>query len=428
MKNKLFDQEFNRSVFKLTIASLLAQTIIIFSTPLLTRIYTPEDFGVLSLYISVSGVALALATCRLEMAIMLPSNNYEADNIVSICLLISTCVTSVLLFCVFVFSIFEESIFGSGLFKSWMYWLPITTFFGGAVQAISIWLNRAKEYQLLAASKLIQSGSVSFISIVLGFYFYLSGGLIVGFVAGAVLTSMYLIYKAGKSGLSFSYPFKVRLYCQKYKNLLFYSLPGSLLDNFRLVIINILIGFYFGNDKIGFYTLALKFIQLPSVLIGSSLSQVLFEEISTRKRNNQAIYTHVKSYVKRTFILALLIYIPVYILSEWGFAFVFGSNWKEAGDVAKILIPWVFLSFISSPLSMIYITMNMQKSLLFLSFLYFSFPVVVVIIFNKSGYFYVLNWVSFGMGVIAILMILVLLCTIKQYDTKIDNSEVAHEI
>ena len=73
--------EFSRNVLTLMTGTSIAQAIPIAISPILTRIYTPEDFGVFALYMAIATVVSVIATGRYETAIMLPKKDSEAINL-----------------------------------------------------------------------------------------------------------------------------------------------------------------------------------------------------------------------------------------------------------------------------------------------------------------------------------------------------------
>lgn len=428
MNEGIFNRDFKENILRLTYASSFGQLIVVLATPILTRIYTPEGFGILALYVSFGGVAVVLATCRLEVAIMLPKKQAEADSITMTCFLLSICIAIVVTICVFCLNFWGGTFLHKDSSQEWLLLLPITCIFGGWAQVVGVWLNRVKKYRVLAASKLIQSFSTALIGMFLGYFLSLEIGLVVAFVSGGVITSAYLVWRSMTSGMPFFFPKDIVFPFRKYKNLFVYTLPNSILDNVRLVVVNVLFGVYFGNEKIGLYTLALKLIQLPSVLIGSSISHVLFEDISRRKRNQKSIFPQVKKYVKTALLVSFLLHAPIYFFAESVFLLVFGSLWEEAGKVAKILVPWMLFSFVSSPLSMIYMTMKMERSLFFLSLLYFLAPVSIIVLCNQSGYLSVLKYMSLGMVFVTITMIVTLLRSVYKYERSLNGVEGCNEV
>jgi O-antigen/teichoic acid export membrane protein len=62
---------FARSVAVVTAGSALGQGLVVASAPLLTRLYTPVDFGVLAVYGSIVSLVAVAASLRYELAIAL---------------------------------------------------------------------------------------------------------------------------------------------------------------------------------------------------------------------------------------------------------------------------------------------------------------------------------------------------------------------
>ncbi len=56
--------EFSRNVLTLMTVTTIAQAIPIAISPILTRIYTPEDFGVFALFLAILGVFSVVASAR----------------------------------------------------------------------------------------------------------------------------------------------------------------------------------------------------------------------------------------------------------------------------------------------------------------------------------------------------------------------------
>jgi len=82
MKSKLKPKsEFSRNVLTLMTGTTIAQAIPIAISPILTRIYTPEDFGVFALFIAIVGFFSVIASARYEQAILIPKKDEDAINI-----------------------------------------------------------------------------------------------------------------------------------------------------------------------------------------------------------------------------------------------------------------------------------------------------------------------------------------------------------
>ena len=80
-----------------------------------------------------------------------------------------------------------------------------------------------------------------------------------------------------------------------------------------------------------------------------------------------------------------------------------------AGKTASILAPWLFLNFLTSPLSTLFIVLNKQEVLLIFGILYMILPLSVIFIFKEFTFIYILNILSFSMSIMLLIFIFLIL-------------------
>ena len=88
IRKHLKPSESTKNILTLMSGTVLAQAIPIAITPILSRIYTEEDFGILAIYVSIATIVSVIATGRYEMAILLPREDEDAINIAALSMLI----------------------------------------------------------------------------------------------------------------------------------------------------------------------------------------------------------------------------------------------------------------------------------------------------------------------------------------------------
>ena len=147
IKKYISDSEFARNVITLMTGTTIAQAIPIAISPILTRIYSPEDFGVLALFISISAIFGSIATARYELAIMLPEKNEEAINITALCIIISFFLSSVLFLIVSVFHVKIVELIGNQSISRWLYFIPLIVLFIGIHNSLSYYNTRNKYFK-----------------------------------------------------------------------------------------------------------------------------------------------------------------------------------------------------------------------------------------------------------------------------------------
>ena len=171
--------EFSRNVLTLMTGTTIAQAIPIAISPILTRIYTPEDFGVLALYISLVSIFSVIATLRYELAIMQPRQNDDAAALVVLSVVITSGISLFLLVGILVFNEKIQALFGNDEIGAWLFLCPVSVFLTGLYQALNYWNTRKKQYKKIASSKISQGVSASATQVGFG-----GGGLQVGCCGG----------------------------------------------------------------------------------------------------------------------------------------------------------------------------------------------------------------------------------------------------
>ncbi len=379
--------EFSRNVLTLMTGTSIAQAIPIAITPILTRIYTPEDFGVFALYMSVATLISVVATGGYEHAIMLPEKDEDAINIVVISIIISFLISFITFLIVWIFNSEITLFLGNFEISNWLYLIPITVLLTGIYQSFNYLSSRKKQYKRLSTNRIIQSTTTASANIGMGFGGFGGSGLIVGGVIGqgvatAILGKMTL--REDRDIFRVISKSKIVILLKRYIDFLKFSTFSSLLNSLSFNLFSILLSKVFSVSLLGFYSLVYRVLTLPSTLVGNSISQVYFQEATRQKRvygNNKSIFI---ATLKKLFIISSLIYFPMYFYIEDLITFVFGSDWYISGEIAYILIPLMFIRFISSILSSTITTYEKQKIGLLINFI---LALNVVILLSVAYYF-----------------------------------------
>jgi O-antigen/teichoic acid export membrane protein len=410
MINKLKPKtEFSRNVLTLMTGTTIAQAIPIAISPILTRIYTPEDFGVFALYMSIVSIVAVVATGRYELAIMLPKKDEDALNIIALSMIIAFFVSFITFLIVFLFNAQITDLLGNTEISSWLYLIPVSVLLTGVYQSLNYWFNRKKKYKVLAKNQVIKSTATSTTNLLLGFGGAGSSGLILGGVLGQGIVTGLLskFFLKNNTFLQKIKKIKLLALARKHKKLPIYNLPNAFIDQIRLSGINILIAKFFATATLGQFSLAWKTIQLPMSLIGGSISQVFFQKVSSSKKED--LYPMVKKFIVKVLMIAFPVFLFIYLFAEDIFVFVFGENWKLAGTSASVMTPWLFLNFVTSPLSTIFIKLNKQEILLIFSIFYMILPLGAIAIFYHLGFIELLKIITILMSTMLLIFIFLLL-------------------
>lgn len=363
--NKYFlKSSFTKDVITLFSGSLIAQVISILFSPILSRIYTPEDYGLFALYLSVLNILIVIAPLRYEMAIMLPKEESDAIKVSNIALIFITLFSFITLIISVLFNKYISIALGNIEISKWLYFIPLGLFLSGCYQVFNYYLNRKKEYKNISLSKITQNSINSLTSLGFGLMKYNVGGLIYSSLLGQFASILVLLKKINVKIFFKSDNLKLaelKSLSREHKEFPLYSLPTAILDVFSLQLPIVLITHFFGTSEVGHYSFAMRVLTLPITLIGASVSQVFYQKISSVVNENG----DAKGLIKKTWLhLAYIGIVPMLILLIWApeiFSFVFGEKWFTAGKVAMIMSPMLFGMFVGSPTSSAYMVFKMQR-------------------------------------------------------------------
>lgn len=345
--------DFLRNVLTLMTGTTLAQAIPIAAMPLLTRLYTPEDFGVLALYMSLAGMISVIITARYEVAVMLPERDEDAASLVTLSVCIASAISLVLLVVVSLFNEDIQALLNNKAIGPWLYLLPITVFVTGMWQALNYWNNRSKKFKRLAVSRVTQGGGMTLAQFALTGLS--TGGLLLGYLVGQVGGLMVFLtrtWREDRAVLSRVSLATMLENARRYSKFPKYSTFGALLDNAAVQMPVLMLSKFYDTHIVGVFSLTFRALNLPMSLIATSFSQVLFQRFVVLQRENPA---RLAPFVLKLFFGLLGLMVPlvafVWVVGPDLFALVFGETWRQAGEYATVLIFAVAIRFAVSPLS-----------------------------------------------------------------------------
>ncbi|MCX6163710.1 MAG: oligosaccharide flippase family protein [Ignavibacteriae bacterium] len=361
MFKKILNTYFAKNSFAGNVATLTTGTVIaqVFSgllSPVLSRLYSPDDYGLFALFTSVLSILVVIAPLRYEMAIMLPKENKDSAKIVNLSFLFLSITTTLVLFLVLFFNKSISIALGNYLISPWLIFIPLALLLTCSSQAIN--------YLVISYSKVVQSVFTSLTSLGFGFMKFAVAGLIYSSIIGQFFSLSVLLKKIklkffiNKENLEYS---ELKAKAKEYKQFPLYTLPTAILDVFSLQLPIILISHFFGTTEVGYYSFSYRILSLPIILIGTSISQVFYQKVSVRYNEGG----DTRSLIKKTWLhLAYMGILPLVITLFFGpeiFSFVFGEKWVMAGKLSSVLSPMLFAMFVGSPTSSAYLVYKMQR-------------------------------------------------------------------
>ncbi|MBV6274051.1 oligosaccharide flippase family protein [Alcaligenaceae bacterium CGII-47] len=359
-----FKSGYVRNITTLMTGTALAQAIPIAISPILTRLYSPEEFGVFAFYMAIVSIASVAVTGRYEMAILLPKKDGDAFNVMALAMGLSCVISGLLFLLVVLFNRFLSELLGIPDLSRWLYWVPASTLLVGVYQSLNYWSNRKGHYRRLAASRVTQSGSSALVQLSGGYAGSGATGLVGGQLIGQALSSAvlgWLIYKDDHTKLKKLKKLRLMVMARRYSAFPKYLIAAHGINIASAQMPVILLGMLFTTATAGFYTLTQRAMGAPMSLIAGAIGDVFRQEASY----SYVQHGNCKEIYQRTFKRLVVISAPLSILfffsAPWVFGFVFGPAWRVSGEYAQILTPVLFFGFVVSPLSAMFMIAEKQR-------------------------------------------------------------------
>lgn len=350
-----------RATLTLLTGSVLAHALPLLLGPVLTRLYTPADFGQYALLWAVATNLAVVACARYEFALPLEKTPRGAALLMALCarLLLAVTAASVLLALVL--------LFGQGMALAWL--LPAGVLAIGATQWLTLWATRAQRYGLMSAARVVQYGGGAVLQVLLGLFKMGPVGLVVGPLVACLGAAWLLARPAPQGGwrqMGRQPLQRLKAMAARHRDFPLYNTPHAFIGALQDTLALLLIAAWAGDAAAGFWALALRYLKAPATLLGGALSQALYPQLLQARSAAEA-----RSLVRRSMLALALLATPLAaVLLLWGpdlFTWIFGAQWSDAGTLARGLGLYIGLHFIASPLSVVTLAWRAQPWALRLS-------------------------------------------------------------
>jgi len=375
---KIKNSTYILQIITLMSGTLMAQIVSFSFIPILTRLYTPSEFGLYSLFFALSSMIGMVSSGNYEQAIMLPKSDRDAQALLFLSILVTFVIVFVLTVVLFVFYDFFLNYFEKTTYLICL--LPISTLIIGLMQIFDAYSTRREFYKKISTTKVIASFTTVTIQTISRYDFRLNG-LVIGKVLSDIFALLILVqFHIKKQTLQLKYLSKRRLRAnmKRHENFPKYQSLSTLINSFSQNIPLLMFTSLFSPAIAGFYSLTYRAMQAPMLLVSSSTRAVFYQKASKMYSNGEDIYS---LYLKTTLGLLKLFIAPLVIILFFGeelFTFVFGNEWAESGLIAQIAIFWFLFGFISPPTTVMFNIYALQRIRLIIQIITLGFRVLAI--------------------------------------------------
>lgn len=343
-------------VLMLSSGGAAASLISFMAAPILGRLYLPEHYGFLAVYMAFANFLGVASTLQLEHSIIAEQTDRRAFDLVTVCAAIAL-VVSVIggVIGVGLAVAFADSAPSAGA-SFWMLLLPFSALSAGMIAAIRSIANRLGKYGQLSRIPVYTVIVTLSVSIMLGLAGWGVSGLFLSYFLGQLLTvyAYYALYvKLVPGDQSFGMAKSIAL-LKRHKRFAYFTTPAELLNIVSQQAPVFALNMFGSMAVIGELSRARQIVTLPVTLIGSAASLV-FRQHAARIYNQQGecigIFTQA---LVLLFALGVPMTLVIWMFGPEIFRVFLGPNWENAGEIASVISPLILLRIMASPLAQVY--------------------------------------------------------------------------
>ncbi len=360
---------FRNDFVTLSMGRVLSQVIPLAITPILTRLYTPEDFGIFATFLSLVTIIALISNGRYNLAITLPKKLSKATELLIVCIIgvVATSLFSLILFLSFRTDILTWlSLSGK---ESLAFLIPIGVLIVASIESVYYWLLRRRDYKFLSRNFVIQTGVSTILKLGFAFLYWGWFGLVFAYILGALLSLIFLAGRFLKNSDFINVIKGIRKKdlvetAKEYKEFPLLSMPADGINSFANQLPNILLNSLFGSSTAGFYSVTQRVLGLPVSFVSSAMADVYRDRASADYRDKGDCRKIFLATLKYLTLFSIPIFAVLFLFAPTIVPFLLGDQWVEVGRYIRILTPLFLFRFIASPLSSTLYINKKQKHLL----------------------------------------------------------------
>ena len=346
---------FMQKVLMIGGASAAGQALSIVASPVLTRLYSPSDYGTAAVFTSIVALVGLVSSLRYDLAIPVARDDREAASVLTLSVLLGVATAVTAGAAAGVGGAWMAARLGVPGLAPYVWLIPLAVLGRGLYQPLSYWALRRRAFSRLAKRMLNQGWAQTFTQLGMGVVTNGPVGLVTGIVVGNVSGTAHLARFAWREDRGLFRGLRPRdllATARRYASFPLLSTPSALVNRLGLEIPVFLIAASFGAMEAGLFALAWRIVGLPMNVVGASIGQVFHGEVAALLRDDPArvlgLYSRT---VRRTALLVALPFLLLALAAPHLFGTVFGARWGAAGAFVQVLAPMFFLQAVATPVS-----------------------------------------------------------------------------
>ena len=326
--------------------------------PILSRIYSAEEFGIYAMFTTVVGLAALISSFRYDFLLY----RYVLNKYI----IKSYYIALIIVFCFFIIiSIISIILFFTNTIMIWYLLIPVSVFLSGFIQLNLTLANVFEKYKLISFVSVLRSISINILMLLFGLISSNFKFLIICFILTQLLQSLFLLISLNKlkKSINISYTEFV-FFIKKHFNELKHSVLSTLTNSLSIQLPILYMKNYFSYNDVGNYFQSDRLVTIPVKIVSRSLSTVYIKEVSKIKDDKNKVSILTLDFIKKMVLVGVIPFSVLFVFGKELFLFLLGPDWSSAGIFIVILSPYVYINFLVIPLINLFEIYSLQKKLL----------------------------------------------------------------
>jgi O-antigen/teichoic acid export membrane protein len=366
-----------RNILTVVSGTAGAQMVAMAFMPIITRLYGPENYGVLGVFMGIVAMIVPVAALTYPVAIVLPRQDADARKLVKLSIILAIGVATLVAVLIGFFGSSLVTLMRMEAITPFLLLLPLAMFSGATLETAQQWLIRKQRFRLTARIAIAHSLIHNIGRSTAGLVHASAAMLVITTALGPLLhAGMLLLGIRRDKAIGRKHPedeptemSSILGVANRYRDFPIYRTPQMLINAVSRNLPTLVLAAYFGAPAAGFFAICKQTLSMPTQLIGKSVADVYYPRLAKAIQEGHSITgLLIKAFVGLAAV-GLVPFATVFFFGPWLFSFVFGDEWAMAGEFAR----WIALSeyavFISRPCTVVSPALQLQRRFLIIEVL-----------------------------------------------------------
>lgn len=404
-------------------ANAISQGIAFAVLPVIARLYSPDELGILALFLGIEGLLSVIANGKYDSAIVLSKSKSMAANTFNLCFLINAVFSLLILIVLLLGSHSILSMLHYESLEGVIYYLPFFVFIVAFAQASIFWFNYNKRFALTARYTLWQGLINNGLKVGSGFLKAGLTGLVWANLTSHFISILSCFTRKETWNQLFHFNKKeILVAASEHRKFPLYTLPHTFINMLAGNLPILLLSSYFGMAEIGFFNMGITLGFRPINLLSNSFDQIIFQRMAEKVNKQEPIWNSLYLSVRKLFIFALPAFIILFFLVPYIVKFFLGEQWEQSALYIQIMIPWFLFALFAASLSSVPSIFGKQRTSLIIEFILIILRIIALCIgIYLNSFVWAIILFSFVSTIVVVIQLTWFLRLVRNYEQSLKN-------